>query len=117
MGTLLRLFGNARARDFGGWMLEASTQVLVTVHTDDAFGGGTLPLDPMSSAEAALAIERLTAAGLRLTVAVQQRYVPFREVRNTVAYVDDATPAELERIAAEMIRKGVPIVPAPAVAL
>jgi hypothetical protein len=110
MGSLLRLFGNSRARNFGGWMLEASTQVLVTVHIDDAFGGATQALEPMSSAEAALAIERLTAAGLRLTVAVQQRYVPFREIHNTLAYVDDVSPSELERITAEMIRSGVPVV-------
>jgi hypothetical protein len=95
-------------------MLEASTQVLVTVHIDDAFGGATLELDPMSSDEAALAIERLTASGLRLAVAVEQRYVPFREVKNTLAYVDDVTPAELARITAEMIRSGVPVVAAPA---
>lgn len=113
MGTLLRLFGNARARDFAGWMLEASTQVLVTVQVDDAFGGAALELAPMSPAEAALAIERLTSTGLRLAVAVQQRYVPFREIRNTLAYVDDVSPADLERIAAEMIRSGVPVVSAP----
>lgn len=116
MGNLLRLFGNSRARNFGGWMLEASTQVLLTVYIDDAFGGGTLALDPMAPGQAALAIERMTAAGLRLAVAVQQRYVPFREIRNTLAYVDDVTPAELERIAAEMIRSGVPVVSAPTAA-
>jgi hypothetical protein len=93
-------------------MLEASTQVLVTVHLDDAFGGATQELDPMSPAEAALAIERLTAAGLRPAAKVQQRYVPFRELRNTIAYVDDVTPAELQRITAEMIRSGVPVVQA-----
>ena len=113
MGNLLRLFGSARARDFGGWRLEARPQVLITVHTEDAFGGRVLALDPMSSDEAALAVERLTSAGLRLTVKVQQRYVPFREIRNTLAYVDDVTPAELERIAAEMLRSGVPVVAAP----
>lgn len=94
-------------------MLEASTEVLVTVHTDDAFGGSTLALDPMSPDEAAIAIERMTAAGLRLAVEVRQRYVPFREIRNTLAYVDDVTPAELEKIASEMLRSGVPVVQAP----
>jgi hypothetical protein len=64
----------------------------------------------MSSREAALAIERLTAAGLRLAVKVEQRYVPVREVRNTLAYVDDVSPVELQRITAEMIRSGVPVV-------
>jgi hypothetical protein len=108
MGTLLRLFGNSRARDFAGWSLEATTQVLVTVHIDD--GGGTVELDPMSPDEAALSIDRLALAGLRLAVSVQQRYVPFREIRNTVAYVDDVSPAELQRITAEMIRSGVPVV-------
>lgn len=90
--------------------------MLVTVHTDDAFGERTLALEPMSSDEAARAVERLTVAGLRLAVKVQQRYVPFREIRNTLAYVDDVTPAELERIAAEMLRSGVPVVPAPTAA-
>jgi hypothetical protein len=112
MGSLLRLFGNSRRRDFSGWSLEARTVVLVSIHTDDAFGGRTRELEPMSSDEAAIAVERLTAAGLRPTVRVQQRYVPFREIRNTIAYVEDASPAELERIAAEMIRSGVPVVPA-----
>ena len=97
-------------------MLEATTEIMVTVHTDDAFGTGARALDPMSSSEAAIAIERLAAAGLRTTVTVRQRYVPLREMHNTLAYVDDVTPAQLERIAAEMIRSGVPVVPAPTAA-
>jgi hypothetical protein len=112
MGTLLRLFGNSRARDFAGWSLEATTRVLVTIHIDDAFGGTTQELDPMSPSEAAVAVERMTQAGLRLSVTSEQRYVPFRELRNTVAYVDDVSPAELRRITAEMIRSGVPVIQA-----
>lgn len=111
MGVLHRLFGGARARDWSGWMLEATTEVMITVHTGDEFSKAALALDPLSSSEAAVAIERLVAAGLRISVTVRQRYVPFREMHNTHAYVHDVTQAQLERIAAEMIRSGVPVVP------
>lgn len=110
MGNLHRLFGGTKARDWSGWCLAATTKIVITVELEGPFAGEPLVMEPLPPAEAAAAIERLTGTGARISVRTQHELAPFREVHGTAIFVDDMTARERERIVAEMVRAGVPIV-------
>lgn len=113
MGNLHRLFGGTKARDWSGWCLAATTKIVITAELEGPFAGEPLVMEPLLPADAASAIERLTAKGLRVRVRTQHELVPFRDLDGTAIFVDDMTTRERQRIVAEMVRAGVPIAAAP----
>jgi hypothetical protein len=110
MGNLHRLFGGTKARDWSGWCLAATTKIVIIAELEGPFAGEPLELAPLAPALAAAEIERLVAKGLRVRVRTLHELVPYRDLDGTAIFVDDMTARERERIVAEMVRAGVPIV-------